>query len=271
MTAVLDGVIASRVLRRQVPYRILLPAGYADSLKNYSTLFLLHGLFGSFENWTTLADVATFAEARKLIVVMPEGGDSWYTDAAAPGGDKYESYLVSEFIPYIDGNYRTICNRRGRGIAGQSMGGYGAMKFALKYSELFSFAGSMSGVLDAAEKTDEMPGAGWDDLGPSIMRVFGDAGSRTRTENDLLQMVRELARKRETDLPYLYFDCGLDDQFLPANQKFSDALYETTIDHVYHELPGNHDWVYWNERSRQLLRIAENMLAGPTGKLHAYY
>ena len=64
MTAISDGILASDTLNHRVPYRILLPAGYAESPKNFPVLYLLHGLFGSFENWTTLADVSEFAAVR---------------------------------------------------------------------------------------------------------------------------------------------------------------------------------------------------------------
>lgn len=263
MTAISDGVLDSNILEHPVQYRILLPTGYAGSPKNFPVLYLLHGLFGSFENWTTLTDVVEYAADRRLIVVMPDGGDGWYTDSGAPDGKSYEHFLVSEFVPYIDEHYRTVDDRRGRGIAGQSMGGYGAMKIALKYPHLFSFAGSMSGVLDAAGKTADDPGPGWEDLGPSIMQVFGGGGSETRANNDLLKIISDILWRSETYLPFLYFDCGVDDPYLAANQTVAGMLFGTTVDHVYHELPGGHDWEYWNERSRHLLEIAECMLLSP--------
>lgn len=263
MTAISDGILASDTLNHPVPYRILLPAGYAESPKNFPVLYLLHGLFGSFENWTTLADVSEFAADRRLIVVMPEAGESWYTDSADPDGDAYERFLISEFVPHIDERYRTFSDRRGRGIAGQSMGGYGAIKIALKHPHLFSFAGSMSGVLDAAGKSAEGPGPGWEDVGPSITRVFGSVGSKTRENNDLSKIVSKIVRSKNAHLPYLYFDCGVDDPYLAANQMIAGMLSGTTVDHIYHELPGGHDWEYWNERSRHLLEIAECMLLSP--------
>jgi S-formylglutathione hydrolase FrmB len=261
MAAISDGVLAGDILDHPVSFRALLPDGYAEAPKSFPVLYLLHGLFGSFENWTTLADMAEFAADRQMIVVMPEAGDCWYTDAS--GGDAYESFLISEFIPYIDENYRTVSERRGRGIAGLSMGGYGALKTAVKYPHLFSFAGSMSGVLDAATNTEQDAGPGWEDVGPSIMRVIGGSASETRKASDLFKIVGDHVRANRVDLPYLYFDCGTEDPYLPANRAFAELLSGTTVDHVYHELPGRHDWEYWNERCRHLLEIAECMLGGP--------
>ena len=85
---------------------------------------------------------------------MPEGNNSWYTDSAAVPTDKYESYIMQELIPNVDKRFRTISTREGRAIAGLSMGGYGALKFGVKYPQQFVFVGSMSGALGAATWTE---------------------------------------------------------------------------------------------------------------------
>src|SRR4030095_4148863 len=79
-----------------------------------------------------------------------EGNNGWYTDSATVASDKYETYILQELIPEVQRRYRTIESRYGRGIAGLSMGGYGALKFGLKHPEMFAFAASMSGALGAA-------------------------------------------------------------------------------------------------------------------------
>src|SRR5260221_6906184 len=143
MSSDIDGVLKSSLTRKNVLYRVLLPAGYEKGEANYPVLFLLHGLFGSFENWTELTSLGRYIQNLPLIVVMPDGGDGWYTDSADV--DANESYLIDELIPTVDRAFRTIPNRSSRAIAGNSMGGYGAFKFALKYPGLFCLAGSFSG------------------------------------------------------------------------------------------------------------------------------
>ena len=81
---------------------------------------------------------------------MPEGDDGWYTDSATVPNDKYETYIIKELIPEIDKKFRTLADREHRIIAGLSMGGYGSIKFGLKYPNLFSIVGSFSGAFDAA-------------------------------------------------------------------------------------------------------------------------
>ena len=145
-----DEFIKDRNAGGDSPYRILLPPDYQNGSRFYPTLYLLHGLFGSFENWTELAKLEPVSN---LIIVMPEGGDGWYCDTA-DRSEMYESRVVGDLVPEIDARYRTIASRETRSIAGNSMGGYGALKIALKYPELFGFAASFSGAFEAANWDD---------------------------------------------------------------------------------------------------------------------
>src|SRR5215203_4387970 len=125
-------------MRRKIPYRVILPDGCRDHERELPVLYLLHGLFGNCANWTELTGLAAYAEGKRIGIVMPDGGDGWYTDSATRSGDKYESYLLDEFLPYIEDRYGISKNRAGRAVAGLSMGGYGALKFALKRPDLFA-------------------------------------------------------------------------------------------------------------------------------------
>jgi S-formylglutathione hydrolase FrmB len=248
MSNLIDGVLSSSLNQREIPFRLILPREYASSKKHYPVLYLLHGLFGSFENWTDLTDLATSASDLEIIIVMPDGGDGWYTDSS----EKYESYLTDELLPEIDRNYRSIADRRHRAIAGNSMGGYGAFKFALKYPELFAFACSFSGAFHAPALNGPSSGGSGDILGPSITRVFGERDSDIRNANDL----KKLAAVTSDCLPYFYFDCGLDDDFISTNRDLAKTFDELGIPHEFHEFDGGHDWDYWGRQIRHLLKFA---------------
>src|SRR3979409_2220627 len=114
-----------------------------------------------------------------MIIVTPEGNDSWYVDSAT---DKYESYILKELIPDVQKRYRTIEARYGRAIAGLSMGGYGALKFGLKSPETFVFGGSLSGALAAATWT-ENDLKNLKSISDSLVAVFGPAGAEARKAN----------------------------------------------------------------------------------------
>src|SRR3954466_9114631 len=144
----------SNLVNGTLPYNVILPTDYRRSkTTRYPVLYLLHGLGGHYSDWITRTNVADYAAQYRMIVVMPEGNDSWYTDSATKTNDKYESYLVKDLIPTVQRRYRTLETRYGRAIAGLSMGGYGALKFGLKFSGTFIFAGSISGCPEAASWT----------------------------------------------------------------------------------------------------------------------
>ncbi len=258
MSDLIDGVLESSLIRGQVKYRVITPQKYSGSNARFSALYLLHGLFGSFENWTDLTDLQTFAVDHQLIIVMPDGADSWYTDAGS--GREYESYLISELIPEIDCRFRTIADRSGRAVAGNSMGGYGAFKFALKYSDRFALAASFSGAFDASRQFGPSPGVNWNELGPSITKVFGEKESPLRRANDLEYLAESAAAKSIADFPYFYFDCGLCDEYISANRKLCEIFSNVGILHKYKEFEGGHDWDYWNSRVGHLLRLASQKL-----------
>ena len=245
----------SELIGKVLPYETLLPRDYFKSNKRYPVLYLLHGLFGHHDDWITRTNLAEYAAGYDLIIVTPEGNDSWYIDSATVASDKYESYILRELIPDVDARYRTIKDRRARGVAGLSMGGYGALKYGLKHPDYFAFAGSLSGALDPANRTDEHPGFGWDILRASITAAFGPPSSPARKANDLHQIARNLTAANIASLPYLYFDCGLDDGFLPTNRELAEILIAKKIPHQYRQLPGGHNWGYWDRQVREVLRV----------------
>ena len=245
----------SESIGKVLPYETLLPRDYFKSNKRYPVLYLLHGLFGHHDDWITRTNLAEYAAGYDLIIVTPEGNDSWYIDSATVASDKYESYILRELIPDVDARYRTIKDRRARGVAGLSMGGYGALKYGLKHPDYFAFAGSMSGALDPANRNEEHPGFAWDVLRPSITAAFGPPNSPARQANDLHQIARNLTAANIASLPYLYFDCGLEDGFLPTNRELAEILIAKKIPHQYRQLPGGHNWGYWDRQVRELLRV----------------
>ena len=238
-----------------MPYRVILPSGYASSKqKRYPVIYLLHGLFGSSENWTILTKLPSYAKQYEFIIVNPEGGNGWYTDSATKPADRYETYIIKELVPEIDARYRTVLSRKARSIAGLSMGGYGALKFGVKYPEMFSLVGSFSGALGATSFRSTPALA---PLLGSLGEAFGPAGSETRKNNDLFALVREASPETIKALPFIYIDCGTEDFLFQNNREFVALLNEKKVPHEYRELPGSHDWPYWNTQVAEFLRIAD--------------
>ena len=258
----------SKLINAALPYNVILPPGYrASATTRYPVLYLLHGWGGHYTDWVTRTNVADYAAQYRMIVVMPEGNDSWYVDGAAGINDKYEMYILKELMPDVDRRYRTIQSRYGRAIAGLSMGGYGAIRYGLKYPATFAFAGSISGAFGVTRYTEkEMNGA---NLEP-FMKTFGPVGSETRKANDVFEIARGLSAARVASLPYFYFDCGTEDaaqHFLP-NRELSELFLEKKIPHEFRELPGNHSWQYWDQQIPVVLRIAAEKLRATGRQSH---
>src|SRR3977135_2025223 len=134
----------SQLVNTKLPYNVILPPGYRPAgTTRYPVLYLLHGWAGHYTDWITRTQDADYAAQYRLIVVMPEGKNSWYVDSEGVTADKYETYILTELIPDVDKRFRTIQARYGRAVAGLSMGGYGAINNGLKYPASFVFAGAM--------------------------------------------------------------------------------------------------------------------------------
>lgn len=131
---------------------VYLPPSYqTDQNRRYAVLYLLHGFTDSVENWwgtskehfvkvPVAADKAIAAGTREMIIVMPDAftryQGSMYSNSATTGD--WEDFVASELVAYVDAHYRTIANRDGRGLAGHSMGGYGAVRIGMKHPEVYS-------------------------------------------------------------------------------------------------------------------------------------
>jgi putative tributyrin esterase len=249
MLKLVDGVVYSSLINKNVPYRALVPEAVSQRVHRPRVLYLLHGLFGTYENWTEFTNLRKSVEDPSFLIVMPDGGDNWYTDS----DERHEGYLIHDLVPEIEHLFGIGSEGCERAIAGNSMGGYGALKLALKYPEMFSFAASFSGAFHATRLAGD---ANDDVLAPSILRVFGDGSSAVRSENDLFAIARR-ASTRSGGLPRIYFDCGVDDEFIDVNREFAALLSTIGIKHQFLEIDGSHDWPYWDERIRHLLSILE--------------
>lgn len=257
-----DFKLNSKSMAREMPYRVVLPAGYENSNEKtfYPVVYLLHGLTGHFDNWTDKTKLGEYARNYNYIIVTPEGNNGWYSDSATAPNDKYESYIVEELMPEIEKKFRAKKERTSRAVAGLSMGGYGSIKFGLKYPEKFTLVGSFSGALQAASLTDKLLGSGWKTLTDSIMSVYGAENSPTRVANDIFRIVREMPAEKNKNLPFIYLDCGTEDGLIGTNREFSGLLLEKKIPHEFRELPGVHNWVFWNSQVEEFLQLSAKFI-----------
>jgi S-formylglutathione hydrolase FrmB len=256
-TRLREEAFHSAALGKVMKYRVLVPQNYAAGLGRYPVLYLLHGLSGDYTDWTNRTNLADYSRPLRLIIVMPDGGNQWYTNAA-DGSAPYEDYLANDLPMDVVKKYRTINSRYGRSIAGLSMGGYGALKLALKRPAAFRVAASFSGAFGVTREGALEPLIGKVE-GQRLLSIFGPAGSDTRLQNDVFTLA---AAAKPATAPYVYLDCGTgDSSLIAANREVVAALNTAAIEYEYHETPGAHSWDYWDRRIREFLPLLMKKLA----------
>jgi putative tributyrin esterase len=227
---------------------VVLPAGYHASARRYPVLYLLHGHDGGHRNWVDRTNLLAHTARLPLIVVLPDAGNSWYTNSSARPAEKFEEYVAREIPAFIDLHFRTLTYREARYVAGLSMGGYGALKLGLKYPGRFSLVGSFSAAPLAAVGTGSQ----------TRMDAFGSEGSATQAENDLVALTGAAS---VAAAPYFYIDSGTADALTPDNRTLVQAMQARGLAYEYHEVPGAHTWEFWDRRLPVFLRLVEERIA----------
>lgn len=225
--------IRSVSMGKEVQTVVILPNKAATQF--CPVIYLLHGYSGSAPTWMGIKpDLPAIADAKGIIFVCPDGKNSWYWDSPLVPGYKYEIFVSSELVGYIDTSYHTIRNKKGRAITGLSMGGHGALWNAFRHKEVFGAAGSTSGGVDIRPFPDN-----WE------MSI--QLGEQTKYPQNWEEytVINQIHLLNKGDLA-LIIDCGEDDFFLEGNQEFHRKLLEKGIDHDFITRPGGHDNSYWN-------------------------
>ncbi len=270
-----DLTMTTPALAEPVHARILLPGGYDSHPKRrYPVLFLLHGGFGSYVDWTEVGDAEAITKGTPVITVMPEdGAGGWNADwfnGGAGGPPRWETYDVRQLLPWVDAHYRTIGTREGRAVAGLSTGGFGAISLAARHPDLFAFAASFSGAVDivgnqfvplviAAEATAD--GAGPND--PFGDRVANEIVWRAHNPVDLAANLRGMRLVVDTGNgdPGPYDRQGsppdvIEQQVHAMTTTFHERLLALGIAHRYDDYgPGTHSWSYWQRDLRDALPV----------------
>jgi putative tributyrin esterase len=203
----------------------------------FPVLYLLHGLSDDSTAWTRNTSIERYAASLGLAVVMPQVGRSFYADEA--GGGRYWSFLSQELPGIVESFFGVSTRREDTFVAGLSMGGYGALKWALHQPERFAAAASLSGALDVV------------DLSPRRSELFERVfGGPPGPDDDLFAL---LAGAEIDTLPSLYVGCGTEDELMQGNVRFVDAARADGVDVHVDFRPGEHEWGLWDVVVRDVL------------------
>ncbi len=212
----------------------------------HPTLYLLHGLSDDDSIWLRRTSIERYAAAYGLAVVMPQVHRSFYTDMKH--GGKYWTFL-SEELPALARSFFPLSDKREDNfVAGLSMGGYGAFKWALRCPDQFAAAASLSGAVDMATHMKELVDS---PLHPLFEEIYGGE-DLTGTDNDLIWLL-EQGEKLAGPKPKLYQCCGTDDFLVEDNRRFTAACQKTSYDLTVLYDEGSHEWGYWDDHIQQVL------------------
>jgi len=258
-----EYTLFSPSLEREATVRVHLPSAYeAEPDRAWPMALLLHGRSENGTTWSEQVDLDQFDD---IVFVMPDGGlVGWYTDWVDDSGfdpQRWETFHIDEVLPWADATLRIAPGRSQRFVAGDSMGGYGAMAYAALYPDRFGGAAELSGFVDllylessgmigvdgqSAQTYQVPPGA-----------IFGDRTTdeviwRGNNPVDLAENLAwtDLVLRHGNGLPGEHGgnpDAG-EAAIRLTGISFHDRLDELGIDHLWDDFGnGTHIWPYWEE------------------------
>ena len=245
----------SETLRTKTEVNVILPTPltsltketvsfpYYDRSNNIPVLYLFHGTFGEAADWMRFSMIETFAQDYNIAVVMPSVGNSCFRDMPR-GGPKYYTYVTEELPKIINWTFPVSTKREDTFIAGLSMGGSGAFKVGMSRPDQYGYVASLSGgfgeIYKRLEADSESP---WS--------LAFEPGVDTRgTRDDFYWLASQVVSK--ADCPRFYMCCGTEDFVYPANCEFRKHLDSIGFKYDYHETPGDHNWMYWNDEIQRV-------------------
>ncbi len=239
----IDTITVQSRMGHEVRNIVILPKEYNDTTTHYPVVYLLHGHGRNHLKWLEIKpNLPQLATQYQLIIVCPDGKNSWYWNSPLNADMQYEDYISDEIIRYIDSHYRTIADRKGRAITGLSMGGHGAMWNAIRHHDVFGAVGSTSGGLDIRPFPDS-----WD-----MSEQLGNYADNPE-QWDNHTVINLIPSLNDGELAII-IDCGVDDFFYEVNIATHQALLSRGIGHDFIIRPGAHTATYWhNSIDYQLL------------------
>ena len=234
----------SKMLELSVTVNVLIPGELKEG-KKYPVLYLLHGYMGNHSDWIRFTSIERYLWEYDLIVVIPDGHQSYYTDFKH--GLPYFTHLAVELPEHLGRLLPLSNDRNDHSVCGLSMGGYGAMKMALTYPEYFARVGSFSGALDPDRIRTNI-----ENRKGLFHAMFGDEPVKG-TPNDLKHLIETIIEQKK-DMPDFYLACGTEDFLYPTHEDFKSFLEQKHIKFTHYETKGAHTWAFWDMIIQRYLR-----------------
>lgn len=252
----------SKALKRQVPFAAFVPVDTFEipgqepvELGPIKSLYLLHGYAGNHMDWGLGAKIQELSLLHNIAVFMPSGENNFYLDDTDKG-ELHAQFIGNELVEFTRKTFPISSSREDTFIGGLSMGGFGALRNGLKYSQNFSKIIALSSALI----TRNIAGIPEDFKDPIAdynyyRRVFGDLNELLGSDKDPEALLLNL-KKENGVIPHIYMACGTEDFLLKENRSYHDFLIKQGVEHTYIEAPGVHDWAFWNEYIEKAMKWA---------------
>lgn len=235
----------SETLNMPVEAEILVPqandrtSNYTENLK---VIILLHGANWDRCEWLLKSHIFDLVREQPILVFMPSGKNSFYVNTVT--GYRYMDYITKEIPNYIKKHFRVSKDRKDWLIAGESMGGYGALVNGLNATEQFGNIASFSGVVDIVSELRAPHNIPQD-------YVFGDNPDKVAESN--LDVTSLCHKVDKTIRPNIFMNCGKQDRFYPMNAEFYENIRDEYDVTAVLDKDGAHDFVYWNPRLDEMI------------------
>lgn len=236
----------SASMKKNIKAIVITPDNYSSATA-LPVVYLLHGYSGNYSDWVKMVKgIEKYTDLYQIMIVCPDGNNSWYWDSPLDSTYRYETYVSNELVSWVDSKYKTIKDKKGRAITGLSMGGHGALYLALKHPDVFGAAGSMSGGVDIRPFPNNWQMA---------MRMGSyDSHPENWEKNTVINMLH-LYKPKSLEL---IIDCGTEDFFFKVNESLHQQLVYRNIPHDYLVRPGAHNWHYWDNAIKFQLLFMHN-------------
>lgn len=287
----------SPAVDRVMKFDIVLPTNYDSSDKRYPVLYLLHGYMQNYTVWGRNLAAAFYArQLDDLILVLPDGGNSWYVNYSKNEEgqtNNWENHIVDDLVGFVDENFRTEASRDGRAISGLSMGGFGAFAIGLRQPHLFVSIGSTSGALSYARSAATAIRAGVDrqanrenaerdariaqadalisqiidipDFSTQPERTPAGIDFETAEQADAYDPFSIIYNVPRSQMPHMYIDAGTSDGLINEAREIVNILMINNVPFNFMQSEGKHNSEYWRRSIGHMMTVQYEVMQRALG------
>ncbi len=218
-----------------------------NKVSKFKTLYLLHGVFGSQVDWINGTNLQRWAEEKDLAVIMPAGENRFYVDQPQTH-DYYGRFIGEELVRVTRELFHLSDRKEDTFICGLSMGGYGALRNGLKYSDTFGYVAGLS----TADLVD-FDSSALSFMGDSYLEaIFGDLNEAKKSDLSIKYLMRKNAADGKNGQK-IYLACGESDDLLKDSITLKKEFATNDYDITFESGPGAHEWDFWNRYIKHVI------------------